>query len=185
MKIKAKLKITGRRSLIAYLIAALSSLYFFMASLKGMYLFTHDSTYTFPQKINFGAKWIINETWFFPIDYFWKIMPAVPFSGQNILEFYQVIIPPAIVFGICALFILDHKLLKKKFHELKCEIEREISLQEMRKEAGLQKASESATVDIMISNAINNDPAWHDTWWGKVVIGVAILLVAAAIGLGN
>lgn len=53
----------------------------------------------------------------------------------------------------------------------------------MRKEAGLETAAENATVDVVISNATNNDPAWHDTWWGRVFIGVAIALVVAAVGI--
>jgi hypothetical protein len=53
----------------------------------------------------------------------------------------------------------------------------------MRKDAGLETLSESATIDIAISNATNNDPAWHNTGWGKIIIGVAIALVITAIGL--
>jgi len=99
------------------------------------------------------------------------------------LEFYKVIVPPMVIIGICALFISDHRALRAKFYELKSEIEKEINLREMRKEAGLETVAENATVDVVISNATNNDPAWHETWWGRVFIGVAIALIVAAFGI--
>jgi hypothetical protein len=113
----------------------------------------------------------------------WEAIPAIPFEGRDIIEFYKVIIPPAVVFGICTLFIIDHRALRAKFYELKADIEKEIALREMRKDAGLETVSESATIDIAISNATNDDPAWHNTGWGKIIIGVAIALVVTAIGL--
>lgn len=53
----------------------------------------------------------------------------------------------------------------------------------MRKEAGLETVAENATVDVVISNATNNDPSWHETWWGLIFIGVAVALIVAAFGV--
>ncbi len=183
LNIKEKLKMTSRRSLASWSVGFFTVAYFLMTLVKGLYLWTDGSEINIVQSIHSGVSWLVTATWVFPISSLWQSVPAVPFEGRDVLSFYKVIVPPAIVFGICALFISDHRSLKAKFYELKAEIEREIALREMRKEAGLETAAENATVDVVISNATNNDPAWHDTWWGRVFIGVAIALVVAAVGI--
>ena len=183
MKLKEKLKKTKRRSLLSYLVIFFVVLYFLMAIIKGLYLWTDESDVSLAVSINSAMKCIITATWIFPISGLWESIPAAPFEGRGILEFYKVIVPPAVILGICALFISDHRALRAKFHELKSEIEKEINLREMRKEAGLETVAENATVDVIISNTTNNDPAWHETWWGRVFIGVAIALIVAAFGI--
>lgn len=183
MKFTEKLKLSKKRSRIAYLVALLVIIYFLMTAIKGVYFWTDGSSLSLAQNINEGIKWIFAKTWVFPLSNLWEAITAIPFEGRDIFEFYKVIIPPAVVFGICALFITDHRSLRAKFYELKADIEKEIALREMRKDAGLETLSESATIDIAISNATNNDPAWHNTGWGKIIIGVAIALVVTAIGL--
>ena len=121
--------------------------------------------------------------WVFPISNLWEMIPAIPFEGRDIVSFYKVIIPPAGVFIIYALFISDYRALRAKFYELKAEIEKEIALREMRKDAGIETLSESSSIDVVISNATNDDPAWHNTGWGKIVIGVCIAATVTAIGL--
>ncbi|OOE87632.1 hypothetical protein [Salinivibrio sharmensis] len=167
----------------AYLVALLAVIYLLIAGIKGVYFWTDGSSFLLAKNINDGSRWVIEKTWFFPLRNFWEAIPAIPFEGRDIIEFYKVIIPPVVVFGICALFITDHRMLREKFYELKADIEKEIALREMRKDAGIETLSESATIDIAISNATNNDPAWHNTGWGKIIIGVAIALVVTAIGL--
>lgn len=154
-----------------------------MTCIKGLYIWTDQSQIGVLQNIHAGMLWIIEHSYIFPIHIFWNEIPYIPFEGNDMLQFYKAIIQPAAVFTICALFISDHRSLKAKFNELKAEIEKEIALRDMRKEAGIETVSENATVDIVISSAVNTDPSWHDTWWGKVVIGVAIALVVAAFGL--
>ncbi|MCE8037868.1 hypothetical protein [Halomonas sp. MCCC 1A11062] len=183
MKLKEKLKKTRRRSLLSYLVIFLAVLYFLMSIVKGLYLWTDQSDVRLALSINSAMSWVIAATWIFPISNLWQSIPAVPFEGRGILEFYKVIVPPMVVIGVCALFISDHRALRVKFHELKSEIEKEINLREMRKEAGLETVAENATVDVVISNATNNDPAWHETWWGHVFIGVAIALIVAVFGI--
>ena len=183
MKFTDKLKLSRKRSRVAYLIALLVIVYFLMTAIKGVYFWTDGSSFSLAQNINEGIKWIFTKTWVFPLSNLWETIPAIPFEGRDIVEFYKVIVPPAVVFGICALFITDHRALRAKFFELKADIEKEIALREMRKDAGLETLSESATIDIAISNATNNDPAWHNTGWGKIIIGVAIALIVTAIGL--
>lgn len=183
MKLKEKLKKTRRRSLLSYLIIFLAAVYFLMTVVKGLYLWTEGSNVSIALSIHSAMSWVVNTTWIFPISSLWKSIPAAPFEGREILEFYKVIVPPMVIIGICALFISDHRALRAKFYELKSEIEKEINLREMRKEAGLETVAENATVDVVISNATNNDPAWHETWWGRVFIGVAIALIVAAFGI--
>lgn len=39
------------------------------------------------------------------------------------------------------------------------------------------------TIDVLIDNKNNNAPALHDTWWGKLIIGVVVILIGAAFGI--
>ena len=183
LKLKDKLKKTGRKSKVAYLIALLVIIYFVMTLLKGLYIWTDGSEFTLGNNINNGISWVIGYTSFPPLDSLWLNIPFVPFEGGEMLNFYKVIVPPAIIFFICALFIADHRILRNKFFTLKAEIEKEVALRDIRKDAGIETVSESATVDVVISNATNKDPSWHDRWWGKITIGVGITMIAVALGL--
>ncbi len=183
MKFKEKLKKTGVRSKVAYIVAFIAIIYILMAAIKGLHLLTEETKFPLGAAIHYGTQWLLNHTWFFPVNYIWQKIPYIPFEGRDFLGFYKVIIPPMVIILICALFIYDHKHLKAKYYELKSQIEKEIALRDMRKEAGLENVSETATVDIVISNATNNDPAWNNTGWGQIAIGVAIALLVAAFGL--
>jgi len=154
-----------------------------MTVLKGLYIWTDGSEITLANNINNGIPWVIGHTNFPPLGYLWSKIPFVPFEGREMLNFYKVIVPPAVIFFICALFISDHRTLRNKFFTLKAEVEKEIALRDMRKDAGIETVSESATVDVVISNATNTDPSWHDSWWGKLTIGVGIAMIAIALGL--
>lgn len=183
MNIKKKLKKTGRRALASWLIGFLAVVYFMMTFLKGIYIWTDDSEIRMVQSIHAGVLWLVNSTWVFPVNNLWQSISAIPFNSRDIFSWYKVMVPPVIVVVISGLFIIDHRSLKAKFYELKAEIEREIALRDMRKEAGLETGLEKLTIDVGINNATNNDPAWHDTWWGRVITGVAIALIVAAIGI--
>jgi hypothetical protein len=183
LKFTDKLEKSKKRSRLAYMVIFLAIAYFLMAVVKGVYFWTDGSYFPLAQNVNSGIKWLFAKTWVFPISELWKTIPAIPFEGRDILSLYKVIIPPGVVFLICGLFITDHRILRSKFYELKTEIEKELALREMRKDAGLETLSESASIDIVISKATNNDPSWHNTYWGKVIIGVAIAAVVSAIGL--
>lgn len=183
MKIKDKLKKTGGYAKFALIIGLLAVTYFLMVTVKGLYLWSYGSEFALLKIIHIGAAAIIQYTSIPLISWVWSNIPYISFEGGHILDFYAVVIPPAVVIAICAFFIADHRALKGKFRELKAEIEREVALREMRKDAGIETVPESATVDVVISNATNDDPAWHETWWGRIAIGVATVLVATAIGL--
>jgi len=183
LKIRKKLNKTSRNSKIAYTIALISIAYLLMTLVKGIYLWTDGSSFDLAVKANFGMAWIIQNTYFFPLNFIWEKIPSIPLEGGDIISFYKVIIPPMVVFVICSLFIVDHRSLKAKYYDLKDDIEKEIALRDMRKEAGIDTVSENATVDVVISNATNSDPSWHDTWWGRIAIGLSIVLIATAIGL--
>lgn len=183
LKFKEKLRRACKRARVGYVIVLLVVIYLLMAVIKGVYFRTYGSDFTFAQNINYGIAWLFEKTWIFPISTLWELIPAIPFEGRDLLAFYKVIVPPVVVFGICMLFVADCRALRDKFYELKAEIEKEVALREMRKDAGLETAPESVSIDVLISNATNDDPAWHSTWWGQIVIGVAIALIVAAIGL--
>ncbi len=183
LKFTDKLKKSKKRSRLAYLVTFITVTYFLMTVIKGLYFWTDGSSFPLAQSINSGIKWLFAKTWIFPFSNLWEAIPAIPFEGRDILSFYKVLIPPIVVFFISALFITDHRVLRAKFYELKRESEKEIALREMRKDAGLETITDSTSIDVVISNATNDDPAWHNTGWGKVVIGVAIAAVVTAIGL--
>ncbi|HDZ55056.1 MAG TPA: hypothetical protein ENI17_16210 [Pseudomonas xinjiangensis] len=183
MKLKQKMKNTGRNSRIAYLMTLLTLGYLLMTSVKGAYFQTSESSYSLVQNIHIMMGWAITHSYFFPINLIWNNIPAIPFDGQNLFLFFKIIAPPIAVLFVCALFIVEHRLLKEKFQDLRHEIKREIALRDMRKDAGIESIPESATVDVIISNATTKDPSWHDTWWGRVGIGVTVAIVVAAIGI--
>ncbi|ASD88358.1 hypothetical protein MY092_000757 [Salmonella enterica] len=183
MKLKDKLTMTGRRARIAYVVIIFVVLYFFMTVVKGAFIASDDSSINFVQNIHFYSKNIISATFVFPIKSLWEHIPAMPYQGEDIIGFYKVLVPPVLFFVLCMFFISDDKALRLKYKELKAQVENDLALREMRKEVGLETLPESATVDVLIRNATNDDPAWHDTWWGKVFIGVGIALIVAAIGI--
>ena len=131
MKFTEKLKKSKQRAWLASIVAFLAIVYFLMTIVKGVYFWTDGSGFPLAQNVNSGIKWLFAKTWVFPISNLWEAIPAIPFEGRDILSFYKVIIPPAVVFIICALFIADYQALRAKFYELKAEIEKEIALREM------------------------------------------------------
>ncbi|MGY6036537.1 hypothetical protein [Aeromonas sp. AE23HZ002T15] len=183
MKLTEKLKKTSIRSNISYLISLTAIIYFVMTLLKGGYLASSDSKYSLIQTIHTLIDYIIQKTWIYPINEVWSVIPFFNFEDRDLLSTFKVVTPPAIVLLICSLFIADHRALKIKYYNLKSEIEREIALREMRKDAGLEVMESSTTVDIVISNATNNDPSWSGKWWGQIIIGVSIALIVALIGV--
>ena len=72
--------------------------------------------------------------------------------------------------------------MKVEYAGLKDEIEKEVTLRDMRKDAGIHTVSESATIDVIINNATNSDPLWHNTWWGKIILAISIALLLVALG---
>ncbi|ARU57003.1 hypothetical protein OLMES_2959 [Oleiphilus messinensis] len=168
--------------MIARIVLLLDIIYFLMSSIKGLYLATLDSIWKLVMLINDGLNTVIDWSYFFPIDIAWEKIPAMPLQGSHI-DLYSVMIPPILVAMFCAFFIHDYRALKIKFHEMKAEIEREIALKELREEAGLHPVPENATIDIYIDRLDNTDPAWYETGWGQVAIGVAITAICALIGL--
>ena len=172
-----------RNSFVATIVALISFMYCVIAIVKGIYQWTEGSSFGLAVNINHATLKLFQATNFFPLNLAWEKIPAIPFEGNDIISFYKVIIPPLVVILICIFFIADHRRFKTKYSELKDEIAKEISLRDMRKEAGMHAAPENATVDVIISNATNTDPSWHDTWWGRIVIGLSIVLIATAIGL--
>ncbi|MCR9024710.1 hypothetical protein NW939_08775 [Aeromonas caviae] len=183
LKLTEKLKKTGIRSKISYLIALMAIFYFSMTLLKGGYLATSDSQFRPVQTIHMLIESVIQKTWIYPLSEVWKLIPYFDFEDRELLNTFRVVTPPTIVLLICSLFIAEHRTLKIKYYNLRSEIEKEIALREMRKDAGLEITENKTSVDIMINNAINNDPSWSEKWWGQVIIGVIIAIVVALIGL--
>ena len=183
MKFAEKLKKTRRRAAISYIVAILAIVYFLMILIKGIYFASADSSYSFINNINDLCLYVINGTYFWPFNGLWEKIAYIDLGQRDPVLFYKVMIPPLTVFMICSFFINDHRALKRKYYELRREIEKEVALRDMRKDAGIESVSENATVDVVVSNATNNDPAWHNTWWGKICIGLAIVLITTAIGL--
>ncbi len=183
MKIKEKLKITGRRSHISMILIIVVMLYFSMLLLKTMYIETNESSILLVQNIHNEIGRIISLTLYLPIEWLWNWIPYTSVRTNDLLEFYKPIIPGFIIITICGLFIHDHQALKQKFKKFKTDIEDEIIRRQMKKEAGLVNSPDPVTVDVLIENKTNNDPSWHETWWGKLIIGVAIALIVAAFGI--
>jgi hypothetical protein len=183
MKLKDKLKKTGRNSAIAKFIIFLVIIYLFIAMIKGLYFLTNDSSYSFVSNINLGLEWLIEKSYIFPLSIAWDKIPEISLEAGNILEIYKIITPPVVVIILCAFFIKDHLLVKAEFDDLKAEIKKEKALRDMRKDEGLEIISENNTLDVVINNATNSDPSWHEKWWGKIAIGLAIMLIATVVGL--
>ncbi|EPH2694684.1 hypothetical protein WJG45_001963 [Klebsiella aerogenes] len=183
MKIREKLKITGRRSRIALFIAAMVMVYFLMFILKMIFIETNYSGIIVVQNIHRFVSTIISYTYYPITKPLWNWIPVVSFNNSDLITFYKPIVPGFAIFTICMLFVRDHQELKQKFKRLRSEVEDEINRKQLRKEAGLVSVDDTATIDVIIDNKNNADPAWHDTWWGKVIIGVVIALIVAAFGV--
>ncbi len=67
MKLKDKLKKTGRNSAIAKFIIFLVIIYLLIAMIKGFYFLTNDSSYPFVYNINLGLEWLIEKSNIFPL----------------------------------------------------------------------------------------------------------------------
>lgn len=183
MKIKEKLKVTGRRSKIAMLITAMIMVYFVMFVLKMIFIETSNSGIVIVQNIHRLVNTVISFTYYPLTKPLWGWIPSVSFDDRDLIALYKPIVPGFAILTICMLFIRDHQELKQKFKQLRAEVEDEITRKQLRKDAGLMNVDETTTIDVIIDNKNNTDPAWHDTWWGKVIIGVVIALIAAAFGL--
>ena len=182
MKIKEKLKKTRRNSIIAKIVILMSMLYLLMIAVKGLYFLTDGNSFGFLAKINEVMRWIIVNTYFTPLNFVWDKIPSTLYESGDPFLFYKVIIPPAVLFMVSNLFIRDHRLLKAEYAGLKDEIEKEITLRDMRKDAGIHTVSESATIDVIINNATNSDPLWHNTWWSKIILAISIALLLVPLG---
>ncbi len=183
LKLSEKVQKAGKRAFYAWIVVFLTVIFFVIAFIKGLYFFSYNSTTIIFSKINNGIEALIESTSFFPFGFFWKYIPAVPLLGNDDIQFFKMLISLMIVFLICGLFIVDHRILKSKRRALLAKIEDEKDEQDLRKEKGLKTVSEKAIVDIIVSNPTNNDPAWHEKWWGKVIMAVAIAIILALIGL--
>ena len=183
MKIEEKLKKTSRNSIIARTVILMIMLYFLMIVVKSVYFLTEGNSLNPLTKINEIMRWIIENTYFTPLNFIWDKIPSTLIESGDPFLYYKVIVPPMAILFICIFFIDKHRSLKNKYQELKNEIEKEKILHDMRKDAGINTVSESATLDIIISDRINSNPSWHNTWWGKVVIGILIALILVGLGL--
>jgi len=184
LSIDEKLKKTRNRAFVSYIIASLAILYLIISSIKGIYWWTYGSEFWLTRDVHQGIDWFINATWELPLlNHGWEWIPAIPFSGASIFEFYQIIIPPVAVFFICTLFIADHRSLKENISELRADVEKELALMEICKEAGVEAVHGEVTIDSVIDKAMANYPIWHDTWRGKFFIVLMLSIVFLPIGL--
>ncbi|HHE0452180.1 TPA: hypothetical protein ACN34V_004709 [Vibrio parahaemolyticus] len=185
MKIKDKLRKTRSRARVATVFSALSILYMIVVVLKTIYIVSEGVQYFPVPQINQLLGQFIVFTYNIPkLDYVWLNAGYIQFNGVAVpLEIYSVFAVPVVVLCISLFFIGDYKAVKARYNELRAEIQREIDLRDLKKESGLSSIPENATLDIVIDGLNHNEPPWHNTGWGKVVIGVAIAAVGAAIGL--
>ena len=154
-----------------------------MIVVKSSYFITEGNHYGILEKVNEIMRWIIDNTYFTPLNFVWNNIPSILSNSENPFLLYKVIIPPGVILFICFLFLNNHRVLKNKYNNLQNNIEEEKELHSMRKEAGINTVSGHATVDVIISNASITDALWHNTWWGRVIIGLLIALIAVVIGL--
>ena len=178
---KEKLQHTSHNAIIAKIVILFVMVYLLMIIVKVGYFYTANNSYPIVMNINMGTRWIIAHTYFIPLSYVWEAIPSTFENGDSFF-FFKLITPPMAILVICSLFINDHLSLKKKYYRLKNKIEEEKELYSMRKDAGIDSLSDSATIDIRISNVIGSDISWHNTWWGRIVIGLLIALIAVLLG---
>jgi len=183
MKFQDKLKKTRRNAMIAGIVAVFTAIYFLVSASKGLYFWTMDSRFTLIKSINSGLHWFIEKTYVFPISFAWDKIPFIPFEDSDIISFYKVVAPPIIIWGVCCFFINNHRFLKRKYYQLKTKIENEMALRDMRKETELENVPKNVAIEILISNAIHSEKSWDNRWWGKIIIGIAVVLIAVALGL--
>ena len=154
-----------------------------MVIIKSIFFLTSASQHQLLWHTHQGMGWLIEKTYFYPLDILWESITVLSSLGNDPIAFYKLIIPPMIIFAISALFIGDHRALKIKYRKLKAEVQDEIDKRDMRKDAGLENIPENASLDVIIKNTTNSDPAWHNKWWGKIFMAVAIALVLITLGL--
>ncbi|WP_341665133.1 hypothetical protein [Vibrio sp.] len=184
MKLKDKLRKTRRRAMVARVCILLAVIYLLMVFVKTVYLASKGVDFSFFQHIHLLSARAISITYVFPVDIVWESARYIRFEGKpDLIEMYSIFAIPSVFIIVSAFFISDHKALKSKYHELRAQIQEDIYLREMRKDADIEIVPENASVDIIIDSAKNDDPAWHNTGWGKILVGVFIAAIAAAIGL--
>ena len=167
--------------MIAKLCTLLSILYLLIVIIKSIYFGTKDAEHILLLKINKLTTDIIEFTFFKPLDWIWNNIIYI--DTLDLIPFYSTIAVPLIVILVSTFFISDYSSLKSKYNVLRKQIQEEIDLRDMRKQAGIESVPENATVDIVIDGAKNDDPAWHNTGWGKVLIGVSIAVIVTSVGL--
>lgn len=184
MKLRDKLRKTSHKAMVARFCILLAIIYLLMVFIKTVYFASKGANFPLFQHLHLLASQAISITNVFPVDLAWDSARYIPFNGKlDIIEMYSILAIPFVIIMVSVFFIGDHKALKSKYYELRVQIQKEIDLREMRKDAGIETVPENASVDIVIDSAKNDDPAWHNTGWGKILIGVFIAVIVAAIGL--
>ncbi|UWZ98601.1 hypothetical protein [Vibrio splendidus] len=184
MKLRDKLRKTSRKAMVARFCILLAIIYLLMVLIKTVYFASKGADFSLFQHLHLLASQAISISYVFPVDLAWENAKYIPFEGKpDVIEMYSVLAIPFVVIMVSAFFIGDHKALISKYYELRGQIQKEIDLREMRKDPGIETVPENASVDIVIDSAKNDDPAWHNTGWGKILIGVFIAAIVAAIGL--
>ena len=187
MKFIDKLKQTGRRACVAKFILLCSMIILLMKIVKSLYFLFGSFNFELANKTQVLIGDIIQYSYIFPIDNLWDIIDYPKLnelkSLSDIISFYSSVGIPIIMMVVCTFFIKEHNRLKIKYLELKDTIEKDIALKEMKRAAGIDTVTENTTVDIIIKNVQNNDPSWHNTVFGQVIIGVAIAAIIATLGL--
>jgi len=183
MNIKEKIKKTRWKSWLAQAIVILTMIYLLMVLIKSLYILSIGSSFEPVTRINQLLELIIIKSSVYHFSILWELIPNIAFNTLDIILFYKVISPPIIIMLICSFFISDYQQIKQKIFLLKEEIEKEIALKELRKEAGIETISENATIDVIVSNTNDSAPLWHETWWGRIFIGIAIIIIATTIGI--
>ena len=183
LTIKENLKKTKRNATIARIVISVIMLYFLMMVVKGFYFMTDGENFGILFKLNKIMRWIIESTYFPPFNFVWDKIPLILSDSKNPFLFYKTIIPPGIVMFICSLYINDYRRVKDTYRRLENTVKEEKELHLLRQEVGMHTVSKTAIVDININNVKNSDISWHNTWWGKIVIGISTAIITVIIGL--
>lgn len=187
MKISERLKKSRKRAYIARFLLLVSILYLSMIIIKTISFYSQETELF--KNIHALMSQIINSTMNYGGSYLWDFIPILDFptglrlSIDDLFDFYKTLIIPIIFIGICTFFNQDYSNIKSEYISLKNQIKNEKDLRELRKANGLEKLSDKDTIELVISNTNSELTAWHNTWWGKIVIGIAIAAIVVKLGM--
>lgn len=179
--LEVNLKKAKRSSIFAKIVIIFAVIYLLMILIKGAFLFSYESSLPIFNSINLLTGKIIINTYYSPISYIWNSIPDISINSSTPVKYiFQLILPLAFIV-LSAYFVNYHKKLKNRYLTLENEIQKEEVLWQKRNENYESKSNQNHGRTIVINT--DQKPFWHETWWGQIIIGVAVVFIAATIGL--